>query len=214
MKKRLGICVVCCVLAWVVGLFFAADASGADGWSHGSAYYLYGYPHAYPYHGVMRLRADQPIPFHALYPPVYYSHIVPRPYGYSPYAYYPGIVTPEFELLARPYPYRPSDLGPRSHNGKPHGPPAHDQEEKAKRAAAWSASAAGPPGPVAIQNQYYSGSSVGGPMGRAMASPPLRIANPYVAEEGTASQGGSGQMVDGLQRGPQIVFPVAAAAAP
>lgn len=35
------------------------------------------------------------VPYYALHPPVYYSHIVPRPYGYSPYAYPPGIMTPD-----------------------------------------------------------------------------------------------------------------------
>jgi hypothetical protein len=35
------------------------------------------------------------IPYYALYPPVYYSYPVARPYGYSPFAYPPGTITPE-----------------------------------------------------------------------------------------------------------------------
>ena len=35
------------------------------------------------------------IPYFAEHPPVYYSQPVPRPYGYSPYAYPPGVMTPE-----------------------------------------------------------------------------------------------------------------------
>jgi len=35
------------------------------------------------------------IPYFALYPPVYYSLPVPRTYGYSPFAYPPGTMTPE-----------------------------------------------------------------------------------------------------------------------
>jgi len=35
------------------------------------------------------------IPYFSLHPPVYYSYPVPRPYGYSPYAYPPGTKTPE-----------------------------------------------------------------------------------------------------------------------
>ena len=35
------------------------------------------------------------IPYYALFPPVYYSYPVARPYGYSPFAYPPGTVTPE-----------------------------------------------------------------------------------------------------------------------
>ena len=39
---------------------------------------------------------DRP-PFYALFPPVYYSYPVARPYGYSPFAYPPGFTTPEGE---------------------------------------------------------------------------------------------------------------------
>ncbi|MGC4002447.1 MAG: hypothetical protein QM811_04615 [Pirellulales bacterium] len=39
-------------------------------------------------------RADLP-PFYAMYPPVYYSQPVARTYGYSPFAYPPGTMTPE-----------------------------------------------------------------------------------------------------------------------
>ncbi len=31
------------------------------------------------------------LPYFALFPPVYYSHVVPRPYGYSPFALPPGV---------------------------------------------------------------------------------------------------------------------------
>ncbi|HET6879726.1 MAG TPA: hypothetical protein VFI31_06215 [Pirellulales bacterium] len=41
---------------------------------------------------------DRP-PYYALFPPVYYSYPVPRPYGYSPFAYPPGFMTPEFEQI-------------------------------------------------------------------------------------------------------------------
>ncbi len=35
------------------------------------------------------------VPYFALHPPVYYSYPVPRTYGYSPFAYPPGVMTPE-----------------------------------------------------------------------------------------------------------------------
>jgi hypothetical protein len=35
------------------------------------------------------------IPYYALHPPVYYSYPVPRAYGWSPWAYPPGVLTPE-----------------------------------------------------------------------------------------------------------------------
>ena len=37
---------------------------------------------------------DYRIPYYALYPPVYYSYPVARTYGYSPFAYPPGTITP------------------------------------------------------------------------------------------------------------------------
>jgi hypothetical protein len=39
-------------------------------------------------------RVEEP-PYFAKFPPVYYSHIVPRPYGISPYAAPPGIAPAE-----------------------------------------------------------------------------------------------------------------------
>lgn len=41
------------------------------------------------------LYATESIPYFAEHPPVYYSHVVPRAYGFSPYAYPPGVLTPE-----------------------------------------------------------------------------------------------------------------------
>jgi hypothetical protein len=38
------------------------------------------------------------VPYHAAFPPVYYSYPVPRTYGYSPFAYPPGVMTPEVEM--------------------------------------------------------------------------------------------------------------------
>lgn len=40
------------------------------------------------------------VPYFALHPPVYYSRPVPRPYGWSPFAYPPGIMTPDVESPA------------------------------------------------------------------------------------------------------------------
>jgi hypothetical protein len=38
------------------------------------------------------------LPYYTLHPPVYYSYPVPRSYGYSPYAYPPGTLTPEVQV--------------------------------------------------------------------------------------------------------------------
>ena len=56
-----------------------------DGW--GNYYGFYGREH---------------IPYYALHPPVYYSVPIPRTYGYSPFAYPPGTMTPEVQWAAEP----------------------------------------------------------------------------------------------------------------
>ncbi|MCA9231101.1 MAG: hypothetical protein KDA57_10640 [Planctomycetales bacterium] len=43
---------------------------------------------------------SQNVPYYAAFPPVYYSAPVPRPYGYSPFAYPPGVMTPEVAEVA------------------------------------------------------------------------------------------------------------------
>lgn len=54
----------------------------------------YGYP---GYFDIGRLYSTlkRNVPHFAAFPPVYYSYPVPRTYGYSPFAYPPGHVTPE-----------------------------------------------------------------------------------------------------------------------
>jgi len=47
------------------------------------------------YGGGYNLYVDQRPPYFAMFPPVYYSYPVPRTYGYSPFAYPPGTMTPE-----------------------------------------------------------------------------------------------------------------------
>jgi hypothetical protein len=44
---------------------------------------------------------DQCVPYFAQHPPVYYSQAVPRTYGYSPYPYPPGVLTPDPAPLPR-----------------------------------------------------------------------------------------------------------------
>lgn len=54
-------------------------------------YALAYYGYAFPRLGYVPYK----VPYFALHPPVYYSYPVPRPYGYSPFAYPPGTMTPE-----------------------------------------------------------------------------------------------------------------------
>jgi hypothetical protein len=50
--------------------------------------------------GVLYGSLDYNVPYFAAHPPVYYSYPVPRTYGYSPFAYPPGVMTPEVEMGA------------------------------------------------------------------------------------------------------------------
>jgi hypothetical protein len=59
-----------------------------------------GYFGGYGYWDIGRLYGvlAQNVPYYAAFPPVYYSVPVPRTYGYSPFAYPPGVMTPEVEV--------------------------------------------------------------------------------------------------------------------
>jgi hypothetical protein len=82
------------------------------------------------------------LPYFALHPPVYYSYPVPRTYGFSPFAYWPSVMTPDPLGVIQPMeiinPYVPS-------SGQPTKP-------KADQAAA--ASARPQPQPLVIYNPY------------------------------------------------------------
>lgn len=208
MAKRREFCVAQCALVLVVGLSLATSASGQTAWGYGGGFYPYS---CYPCLPPIPLRADQSIPYHAVHPPVYYSHIVPRPYGYSPYAYVPGVVTPEFVLW-----------GPRGQLGPAPGqdferrslvPAPEPGREEANRPNRQAASDAPPPAPVVIHNQYASGESATMALGQTLTRDAMRIENPYCEVSGSAGSGGLETTGDNLQVGPRIVFPVVAAEA-
>ena len=69
---------------WPLGIVGPAQGFLSGG-SYGLGFYNYGAQASNP----------QLLPFYALYPPVYYSYPVARPYGYSPFAYPPGTLTPD-----------------------------------------------------------------------------------------------------------------------
>jgi hypothetical protein len=48
--------------------------------------------------GFFNRYSDQNPPYFAMFPPVYYSVPVARTYGYSPFAYPPGVMTPEVQI--------------------------------------------------------------------------------------------------------------------
>lgn len=80
------------VFAMAIGASAASAVAGCGGWGGWGLYSNYsGYTREY-------------IPYFAQNPPVYYSYPVPRPYGWSPYAYPPGTMTPEMQFEAAPTP--------------------------------------------------------------------------------------------------------------
>ncbi|HMO86665.1 MAG TPA: hypothetical protein PKC18_17265 [Lacipirellulaceae bacterium] len=83
----------------------------------------------------------QNVPHFAAFPPVYYSYPVPRTYGYSPFAYPPGVMTPEVEFvepLAMTNPYFQGDATA--------APPAAKVDQVTEA-----------PAPAVILNPYFRG---------------------------------------------------------
>lgn len=81
------------ILGVLTGVAFTAWAAGAcgqvsGGFAYAPAWLGYGYPSTY---------VTEAVPYYSLYPPVYYSCRVARTYGYSPFAYPPGVMTPGSE---------------------------------------------------------------------------------------------------------------------
>jgi hypothetical protein len=76
-------------LAGVILLMPIGTVNGQD-WGYGSNW-GFGWPAG--------CWSGDTIPYFALFPPVYYSYHVPRTYGYSPFAYPPGVFTPSYEIL-------------------------------------------------------------------------------------------------------------------
>lgn len=89
-------------LAGKMGLLIAAMAIWATSSSAAHAQ-VGGAPYALGYgffgNGLYGLMNSSPPPYYAIFPPVYYSYPVGRPYGYSPFAYPPGYITPEGEPI-------------------------------------------------------------------------------------------------------------------
>jgi hypothetical protein len=87
-----------------VGIVCQARAGGCGGeYPYGWGLHRY---YASPYYP-----SDRRIPYFAEHPPVYYSHPVPRTYGYSPYASPPTYTAPEVRVdpIIIPNPYVPAE---------------------------------------------------------------------------------------------------------
>jgi hypothetical protein len=77
--------------AFIVSIALSSVAHGQDlggGVSFVPPYWGYAHPSIY---------STSSVPYFSLHPPVYYSYRVARTYGYSPFAYPPGVLTPSRE---------------------------------------------------------------------------------------------------------------------
>jgi hypothetical protein len=84
------------------------------------------------------------LPYFALHPPVYYSYPVPRTYGYSPFAYPPGVMTPEIAVEMQPVTII-----------NPHVPASPEKATSAKKEDR-TASHVAPVEPLVIVNPYVT----------------------------------------------------------
>jgi hypothetical protein len=105
------------LLLAAVALSFAtvADSANAQGYHNGYAFGL-GVNNSFPVIGQSYFSRED-IPYFAKFPPVYYSHIVRRPYGVSPYAAPAGIApielsVPAFEPQVIVNPYAVPEVAP------------------------------------------------------------------------------------------------------
>ena len=87
MMARVNLWVVCGVLLTGSLCTSTAKAQFLSGGGYGLGFFNYG--------GYGGYATAERIPYYALYPPVYYSYPVARTYGYSPFAYPPGTMTPQ-----------------------------------------------------------------------------------------------------------------------
>ena len=79
------------IFVTLVGMVMVLGACRASGQGWGV------FPYAPTCWGCPSVYATESVPYYALYPPVYYSYHVARTYGYSPFAYPPGVLTPGSE---------------------------------------------------------------------------------------------------------------------
>jgi hypothetical protein len=81
MNTRLATAIVLGIAITIVPSFVGAQS-------------IVGYPGYWGCYGPWSTYASESVPYFALHPPVYYSVPVARTYGYSPFPYPPGVLTP------------------------------------------------------------------------------------------------------------------------
>jgi len=81
----------------VLGALAVANTAAA---AHGPYFGYGGYDYWLWYSFPRQTVVNSSLPYYSVFPPVYYSYPVARPYGYSPYAYPPGTPTPSKHVSA------------------------------------------------------------------------------------------------------------------
>jgi hypothetical protein len=98
------------------------------------------------------------VPYFSLHPPVYYSYPVPRPYGYSPFAY-PGYVpTPHYETKESGVllnPYVNENAAPSGESQTPTDAPAVKPKKSGSLLSRPVSQKLGKAGPLRITNPFY-----------------------------------------------------------
>lgn len=130
MKKYLAVLMTAAALAWGI----APAAKACNGYGYGG----YGWDCGM---GWLYQSLQYNVPHFAAFPPVYYSYPVPRTYGYSPFAYPPGVMTPEVSVAPEPL----EIINPHV--------PSTDSDKPAKKADTMAA-AKRQPEPLVILNPY------------------------------------------------------------
>ncbi|MCC6494142.1 MAG: hypothetical protein IT424_14105 [Pirellulales bacterium] len=96
--------------------------------------------------------ADE-VPYYAAFPPVYYSYPVARTYGYSPFAYPPGVMTPDIDVV------EPAVIENPYFNGEQVPQPGSDETSGSAPPVDQTTSAARRGAPLVIINRHVQGAS-------------------------------------------------------
>ncbi len=140
MKTRLMILALMVVALFATGFVAPAKAcdncygGGGGDWGGWGLGYLYG-------------SLDYNVPYFAAHPPVYYSYPVPRTYGYSPFAYPPGVMTPDIEMGEEAHPVEIVN---------PYVPREQQDQARADQSAS-NAKISTQPEPLVIINPFVAG---------------------------------------------------------
>jgi hypothetical protein len=90
------------------------------------------------------------VPYYAAFPPVYYSVPVPRTYGYSPFAYPPGVMTPDVECS------QPATINNPYYSDEVEQPAAEAEAAPADETTSLTVPAA----PLVINNPFVTGAKL------------------------------------------------------